>query len=260
MANPVKLGDVFETKYGKVTVIKYEGFRQVTVKYDDGYVTTASLHNLRKGNVKNKNIPSVCGLGFIGQGEHKPYTDGKPAYEYVTWKKIMLKCSNKSGKKFTVDERWLNYQNYVVDVRGMFGFGNPGWKMFKMSFCDPDGLYYSKETCAFLPSNLGQSMQRLSDCMVCDYSGYSKVSRFPKTVKQDTAITASAAFITRVNDKHIGVFNTAEEARCAFIKNKVKATLATIEKHKNVITPDTYAELRYRVKIFEGENLAKYKN
>ena len=61
-------GKLFETRnYGELVITKYVNNKEVYVKFiETGYETKAGLSDIRNGKVKDRLVPSVCGVGVIG--------------------------------------------------------------------------------------------------------------------------------------------------------------------------------------------------
>ena len=87
----IQVGDIFDTNNcGKLVVLEYKGHLDVIVKFiDTGYETTARANNLRKGNVKDRSLPSVYGVGVIGNGIAK--VCGVETKDYKLWKDVMMR-------------------------------------------------------------------------------------------------------------------------------------------------------------------------
>jgi len=108
-------------KYGDFKVLNYVNAYSVEIQFlDTGYKTTARAGNIRSGNVKDKLMPNVYGVGFVGDGEHKPRVNGKNSKPYKTWCGMLERCySDKYQAKYptyigcSVDPIWHNFQNFT---------------------------------------------------------------------------------------------------------------------------------------------------
>ena len=93
-------GEVFETNTcGNLVVIKYINSRNTLVKFiDTGYQCLADMGNIKKGEVKDKLLPSVQGVGILGDAPIRE--NGRLLKEYKishgpwnrTYMKIMRWC------------------------------------------------------------------------------------------------------------------------------------------------------------------------
>jgi hypothetical protein len=116
------LNKQFTTTSGQTgVVIKYVSFREVYFKFDaTGWVGCFSMDNIRSGKIKDKMSPSLCGVGFIGDGEYKPSVKGKFDKAYISWSSMIKQCYDKKTQRqfpvyigCTVSSEWHNYQNYA---------------------------------------------------------------------------------------------------------------------------------------------------
>ena len=79
--------------YGKFKIINYINAINVEVEFlSTGYRVTAEASVIRKGNVKDKMLPSVYGVGYIGNGKYTANIKGKPAKAYKTWCGMLERC------------------------------------------------------------------------------------------------------------------------------------------------------------------------
>ena len=116
----MKTGVTHKTKnYGVLEIISYNGWDRVSVIFrKTKYKTTANTDNIRNGRVKDNLLPSVYGVGFIGDGKHK--TKQKDSDKYQAWRNMLTRCycpkyqeKSPTYKDATVCNNWLNYQNFA---------------------------------------------------------------------------------------------------------------------------------------------------
>jgi len=148
-----KVGDIFSTNSGgDCEVIAFDGNGMskniITVKFvNTDYVATCRHSELRQGKVRNRNNPSVFGVGYLGDGIHKA---SDPAYDL--WYAVMQRCYNSnyynkhtesSYSDVEVCKEWHNYQNfadfyisnYVDDYQLDKDLLNPGSKVYSPDNC-----------------------------------------------------------------------------------------------------------------------------
>jgi len=107
--------------YGKFKITKYNSHDNVEVEFiDTGYKTTSEAGQIIDGRVKDKLKPNVCGVGFVGQGKYKPYSEGADTKQYTAWISMIRRCYSKieldrfpTYKNCTVCKEWLNFQNFA---------------------------------------------------------------------------------------------------------------------------------------------------
>lgn len=253
----MKVGGRFETnKCGSVVVIKYVNTFTVTVRFDyDGYTSVTSACNIRKGNVKNPNYPALFGVAFLGIGDHTAQkVDGKVSRLYYLWYYIIkqsycekYRAEYPSHASVTVDERWLNYQNFCVDVESMIGYNEDGWTLFRC-FINLDNKIYSKENCCFLPDIIGRAF----------HEGRSKSANNTDTPKGVTK--NKKKFIVACANHGPGTeypykyYDTKEEAENAYKEHRKLALFELAKEYKDRIDPRAYNVLMGRIKINYGES------
>ena len=115
-------GKVFQSKsYGDFIVIAYDSYERVSIKFiATGFESTASAQRIRRGGVKDKLLPSVYGAGYLGDGEYKPYADGRNTKAYAVWNSVLQRCydancheQHPTYKECIVCEEWLNFQVFA---------------------------------------------------------------------------------------------------------------------------------------------------
>lgn len=151
----INVGEVYESKsYGPFVVIAYNGAQDVLVKFiETGYTTSAESGSIRKGDVKDRLKPTVCGVGYIGDGGYKASIKGLQTNSYQIWLGMMKRCySDKFQIRHptyigcTVCEDWHNFQNFAewFDLNYIDGF-----ELDKDIRIDGNKIY-SPETCLFV--------------------------------------------------------------------------------------------------------------
>ena len=154
----VKEGYVYPSySCGEFKIIKVLK-REALIKFiNTGSERVAALDSIRRGSVKDFYKPNVCGVGFIG-GD---VTSGRGKLRsYSVWRNIIQRCYNEKcvGYKFyggsgvTVNERWLNYQEFAkwYDEHYLEGFDLD--KDLKVL----GSKVYSQDTCSFIPKELNK--------------------------------------------------------------------------------------------------------
>tara|TARA_R110001632_G_scaffold37039_1_gene93693 strand:- start:22 stop:681 length:660 start_codon:yes stop_codon:yes gene_type:complete len=107
--------------FGEIKIIKYTTSFDVDIEFiktSSRANTTAAM--IRKGAVRDKFSPSVCGFGYVGVGKHSPRENGKDSAAYVAWHDMIVRCY--SQKKLmnsptyincTVCDEWRNFQSFA---------------------------------------------------------------------------------------------------------------------------------------------------
>lgn len=245
-------GSVFPTnKYGDLLVLNYVKSYEVLVEFiTTGYRTMTSSQNILKGNVRDRSLPSVYGVGIIGK--ELTSKDGKNTKEYLVWHNMLQrsydpkyhkKCN--SYKDCSVSENFKHYPYFKDWCNNQIGFNcvdNYG-ESFEL---DKDLLIkgnkvYSEDTCVFLPSEINITL----------VSGKKSRGKNPIGVyfnkergKYQTTMKVDG------KPKYLGRFDTEHEAFLVYKEAKETHVKSIAEKWKDKIDPRTYnALLRYEVEI-----------
>lgn len=114
--------DIHESKNsGSFVIIERDGWERVTVQFiKTGYTTVTTNQNVQKGQVKDKLRPSVCGVGFVGDGNYTPRVKGEVSKVYQVWVSMIERCyshlqeiNNPTYKGCTVCGDWHNFQAFA---------------------------------------------------------------------------------------------------------------------------------------------------
>ena len=105
---------------GPIRVVHYHNALKVEVQFiETGYKATAQASNIRAGRVKDYLVPNVLGVGFIGDGPHKAWVNGKETKAYKAWQAMFTRCycqktlgRQPTYKGCTVAKEWHNFQGF----------------------------------------------------------------------------------------------------------------------------------------------------
>lgn len=236
----IKVGDKFTSKQGcEAVVIAYNGSYNVRVRFLDehGCERTFAARNLRSGLFKNPYHPSVCGKGYIGVGEHKSITNGKPNPIYLKWNAMINRVYSEKRQKrdasyigCEVCEEWLNFQNFATwheknEVRG------ENLDVDKDLMMQGNKIY-SPETCVLVPHPINMAISKTS----------SSVRDLPQGVYRHQGKYSSGLY-SGGERVYLGSFPTPEEAHAAYVVAKEAYVKEVAEKWKGKIDPRVYDAL-----------------
>ena len=237
---------------GDFKILKYNDNKNVEIQFfKTGYETSARLHNIRKGNVKDPYLPSVFGIGVLGT-KYPSKVNGVNTKEYVLWKNMLRRCySEKYQKKqptyegCKVSDNFKSYEYFYGWCYSQIGFdakgdGNP----FQL---DKDLLIkgnkvYSEDTCVFLPHEINLLLIKRESLR----GEYLIGVYWHKTNK------AFAAQVSKSKGKRerLGFFNTELEAYNAYKTAKELYIKEVANKFKSQIDLRAYnALMNYEVNI-----------
>jgi len=153
MSGEINAGDLFTSnKGGTILVIDYHNSYNVEILFvETMYETTVRADHLRTGKVKDKLMPLVYGVGYIGDGD---FTSIHIAHTY--WCNMLKRCYSHSDQKrrptyigCTVCEEWCNFQNFAKWYYNNYPTGRVGYHLDK-DIKVKGNRVYSPETCMFV--------------------------------------------------------------------------------------------------------------
>ena len=237
---------------GDFKIVKYNNKKNVEIQFSKtGYETSARLHNIRKGEVKDPYLPSVYSLGIVGT-KYPISEGGVKTKEYDLWNNMLKRCYSDALKKkrptyegCEVSENFKSYEYFYEWCNRQIGFGNEGNE--NQFHLDKDLLtkgnkVYSEDSCVFIPAEINSMLIK----------GDKKRGEYLIGVcwhKRDKV------FVAQVNknkgkQEHLGYFNTEIEAFKAYKKAKESFIKEQAEKYKSQIDPRAYkALMNYEVSI-----------
>lgn len=141
---------------GSLEIIKYISANNVVVMFKSTLtIKRTDSQQIRSGKVKDHMHPTVCGVGFIGDGK---YTAKTSKLAYTVWNgviqrcysdKLHLKCptyseceTNKDWNNFQIFAKW-HEENYPNDGKS--------YQLDKDLLCVGNKIY-SAGTCLFIPA------------------------------------------------------------------------------------------------------------
>ena len=149
-------GDIYSSsKAGDFKVLNYINCESVEVEFiNTGYKTTVSATQIRRGTVKDRFIPTVQGVGFLGDGDSVPMVNGKMTKAYDIWTGMIRRCYSEKAhnsnyptyKDCTVCVEWHNFQSFAKWFDGNYIEGYELDKDIKVT----GNRVYSPGTCLFV--------------------------------------------------------------------------------------------------------------
>ena len=240
------VGKVCKSKSsGDFKIVKYNDAKDVEIQFlKTGFKTVAELGHIRNGNVKDRYLPSVYGVGIIGT-KYPITINGVLTKEYELWQSMLKRCYSDTSKKRNptyigceVGDNFKSYEYFYEWCHKQIGFGVDGnGNSFQL---DKDLLIkgnkvYSESTCVFIPSEINSF---LTKCTASRGEYLIGVS-WHKTRK---------AFVATVSKRkgkreHLGYFKTEIEAFNAYKTAKETFVKEKAEKWKLQIDERAYKAL-----------------
>lgn len=224
-----RTGDRFVNNQGSwFTIVKYEGCHDITVKFDTGYVTKATIGRINSRRVKDYLFPSVVGIGCYGVGIFDSNDNGVGRDAHIAWSSMLKRCYGTTERvKMTayndcsVCNEWHNYQAFASwYVRQIKEYG---WALDK-DVIIKNNKEYSPEACCFLPIELNSLLtDRRNHRGNCSQGVYAKNGKFIAQINIDSQNTYLGQFDT--DAEAYRVYKAAKEDNVKRVANKFKGRI-----------------------------------
>ena len=238
-------GSIYPSKrFGDMVIIEYLNCKEVVIKFlNTGYMTKEWFSSVKSGEVRDKSLPSECGVGFIDIEGAAP--KGIMTPEYRLWNAMLNRCYNN-----TVNDKCLTYKGCSVSedfkylskfkdwCRQQIGFNQKDSKGRTFNL-DKDILVkgnkvYSAETCCFVPHEINCAL----------VTSGSRRGDMPQGITWNCTKTRYRARIQRGNVwESLGTYDTPEEAFAVYKPIKEAHIKSLADKYKDVIDPRVYEAL-----------------
>lgn len=115
------VGFKHDQRDGVAEIVSYKSYDSVLVRFENGYEALVQAGQVRKGSVKNRMLPTVFGVGYMGKGGYKSCNGkgGEHSKIYQDWINMLGRCYNPEVKEAypsyqgcTVFDSWFNFQNF----------------------------------------------------------------------------------------------------------------------------------------------------
>lgn len=168
-------GHQFTTNSGWDGIIeKWNSSHSVIVLWQDGSRSEENWGAINSGSIKPLFQPSVCGVGYIGDGRfltnsYKVLLQGKEYVDpriYAYWQRMISRCYNEKEQMkpscrayigCTVDPVWHNFQNFAewayTKEQAWYVEGGVIWELDKDCLV-PGNRVYGPDVCTFLPPDI----------------------------------------------------------------------------------------------------------
>jgi len=239
-----KVGGIFNTNNnGYLIITKYVNTKNVHIKFiKTGYEAVVRMSEIKKGTVKDRFLPSYCGVGFLGNELTK--INGNTLKEYMLWSAMIKRCydtsypeKNPTYKNCEVSENFKNYSYFKHWCSNQIGFNRKGWDLDK-DLLIKGNKTYSEESCVFIPQEINVIL-----------NNGRRGREYPLGVGYDKRIKKFESRLC-INGKQmrIGRFKTIDEASDAYKKAKEEQIKVVAQRWKGEIDERIYDILMsYRV-------------
>ena len=241
------VGKVCKSKSsGDFKIVKYNDKTNVEIQFlKTGFKTVAELGHIRNGNVKDRYLPSVYGVGIIGT-KYPITINGVLTKEYGLWQSMLKRCYSDTSKKrqptyegCKVSENFKSYEYFYEWCNKQIGFGVDGFELDKDLLVKGNKVY-SEYSCVFIHKDINSLLTKTT------------ASRGEYLIgvcwnKRDKAFKAQ---VSKGKQEHLGYFKTEIEAFNAYKKAKEAFIKEQANKWKGQIDERAYeALMNYEVNI-----------
>ena len=231
---------------GDFKILKYKDTANVEIQFlKTGFEAVVQLVSIKSGKVKDKYLPSVCGVGIIGV-KYPVSEGGRETKDYALWKSMLTRCYSDTYKKryptyecCQVSDNFKSYEYFYEWCNKQIGFGVDNFQLDKDLLVKGNKVY-SENTCVFIPKEINSLLTKSTSSR-----GKHLIGVYWHNTKK--------AFVAQVNKNKgqwLGCFNTEIEAFNAYKVAKESFIKEQAEKWKSQIDVRAYnALMNYEVGI-----------
>lgn len=215
-------------------IVVYRNAMDMDVKFldKDGYIYQHTNYtNFKNGQIKNPYDRCIFGIGYLGEGDAQQKT--QVGY---CWRGMLERCYCDRMKKIhpayygisTVCEEWLDFQVFARWYNeNVYQVGTERMHLDKDILVKGNKVY-SPENCLIVPQRINMLFMK-------------KPNKYG--LPNGILPIANGRYSARYNGKHIGNFDTLEEAELAHENEKRKAIKNVAEEYKPYIPDKVYRAL-----------------
>jgi hypothetical protein len=236
-----RVGEKHVTNEGcEIEIIEYYTANNCTIRFNNGLVLKNKIYSdIRKGSIRNLNIPYFYNRGFISSGD---YNSSDYGIFYDKWRGMFERCYSGKYEVYNnciVTEEWYNFQIFAKWMNYNYTETMQGWQLDKDILVKGNKIY-SPETCCFVPREINSLFTKTNalrgECPIGVHKGGNK---FMAQLNKGTG-----------SQYYLGSYNTPEEAFQAYKTEKEKYIKEVADKWKDLIDPRVYeAMYNYKVEI-----------
>lgn len=213
----------------------------------------AEYNSFKRGTIKCPYERTVCGIGYLGEGEYKTRENGKNTRVYDTWHHMLRRCYDpKYQEKYQtyivceVDEYFHNFQNFAKWYEKNYYTVEGETMCLDKDILVKHNKIYSPDTCIFVPQTINKLfIKRQND------RGKSVIGTSPhKCGKYQSNCSLLNPETGKSNGKYLGIYDTELEAFEVYKYYKEKNIKEVADYYKDRIPQRLYQGLyEYKVEI-----------
>ena len=246
-----RVGEENTNNFGSEMIItKYKNSLDVDVYFPEYNWTAENVRydNFKRGYIKCPYEPRVYSVGYLGEGSYKSRENRKKTKIYDTWHDMLRRCYDINYKEkhqtytnCTVCNEWLNFQNFAEWYdNNYYEIENEIMNLDKDILIKGNKIY-SPDNCIFVPQNINKLFIK------CDATrnDLSIGVVYNKRIKK---YEARCRIKGLRSSKHLGYYNTSEEAFRAYKTFKENYIKQIADEYINLIPQSLYnAMINYEV-------------
>lgn len=246
-----RLGETRMMKCGEIaSIVNYANSNDITVQFKKtGELVKTTYSHFKKGLVKSRFTPSVCGCGVIGNEKTKD-ENGKTIKSYLVWKNMLRRCySDECQKKHPtyrgccICEEWLNYSEFKKWYDDNY-YEIDGERMdLDKDILMKGNKIYSPDTCVFVPKNINTLFTKSNKAR----GKYPIGINFDKNANKYRT-QCHIFFNGKKQQKILGYYNTIEDAFNAYKQFK-EADIKQMANYYKEKIPNKLYEAMYNYKV-----------
>lgn len=246
-----RIGEINYNNFGSKMVIKeYRNCDDIDIYFPeyDHVVKHKGYGAFKKGSILSVYEPRHVGVGYIGEGKHKPTINGKATKVYDTWMNRLSDCYNIKNinkkpryKDCEVCKEWHNFQVFADWWEENF-YEIDGEQMeLDKDILIKNNKIYSPNTCVIVPHRINSLFVKSN----------SKRGILPiGVIKHKEKYVSQIQMSNQGSHKclHLGTFNTPHEAFLMYKINKELLIQGVANEYKTKIPSKLYnALMNYKV-------------
>ena len=213
-----RVGEENTNNFGSRMIIKeYRNSLDVDIYFPEykWIIRNVRYDNFKRGYIKCPYEPRIYSAGYLGEGPFSTRINGKKTRIYDTWHDMLRRCYDHSYKEkhptyaeCEVCKEWLNYQNFAQWYEQNYYEINEEIMNLDKDILIKGNKIYSPNTCIFVPQNINKLFIKCNAARGDLPIGV--------TYKKQCRKYAAVCRINGSNKKHLGYYNTSEEAFQAY--------------------------------------------
>ena len=220
------VGKVCKSKSsGDFKILKYNGSKDVEIQFiNTGFETIATLGNIKNGYVKDLYLPSVYGVGILGN-KYPPSINGVKTKEHELWQNMFQRCYSTTLKKRNptyegceVSNNFKYFEYFYEWCHKQIGFNNEGWQLDKDLLVKGNKVY-SETTCVFIPQEINKVLVKCTSSRGEHLIGVSWDKRDKTFVAKVRKNKGKSEYLGSFKTE-IEAFNAYKTAKEVFIKEQ----------------------------------------